>query len=267
MLIIEGVYVNVIIYIANPIKRRMIIMKKSRIFGVIAAAAMAVSTFVSMPVSAADTYHAYLGVQTNPSWIFRNAWNDSSFGKDAYDSFDKLSKDGAPADIDGTFTDVEITGDGTYKVSLTGADLSDEELFSLLFVSTDIPVDAGVSITNVNVIIDGQKKYTFDEAYIPEDTGEYIQVQARNIWNDDLGKEDGLFAYMMPNDSVEMEFTVSGMGSAEAAAPAASESADPAPAADTAPTTSASTGNLPVAAMASVMAVAGAAAVVSKKRK
>ncbi|MDE7302500.1 MAG: hypothetical protein K2N60_04170 [Oscillospiraceae bacterium] len=240
-------------------------MKKSRIFGVIAAAAMAVSTFVSMPVSAADTYHAYLGVQTNPSWIFRNAWDDGSFGKETYDSFNKLSKDGAPADIDGTFTDVEITGDGTYKVSLTGADLSDEELFSLLFVSTDIPVDAGVSITNVNVIIDGQKKYTFDEAYIPEDTGAYIQVQARNIWNDDLGKEDGLFAYMMPTDSVEMEFTVSGMGSAEAAAPAATE--DAAPAADTTPTTSASTGNLPVAAMASVMAVAGAAAVVSKKRK
>ena len=242
-------------------------MKKSRIFGVIAAAAMAVSAFVSMPVSAADTYHAYLGVQTNPSWIFRNGWNDSSFGKDTYDAFDKLSKDGAPADIDGTFTDVDITGDGTYKVSLTGADLSDEELFSLLFVSTDIPVDAGVSITNVKVIIDGQTKYTFDEGYIPEDTGEYIQVQARNIWNDDLGKEDGLFAYMMPNDSVEMEFTVSGMGSAEAAAPAASEDAAPAPVADTAPTTSASTGNLPVAAMASVIAVAGAAAVVSRKRK
>lgn len=236
-------------------------MKKSRIFGVIAAAAMAVSAFVSMPVSAADTYHAYLGVQTNPSWIFRNAWDDGSFGRDTYDSFNKLSKDGAPADIDGSFTDVDITGDGTYKVSLTGADLSDEELFSLLFISTDIPADSGVSITNVKVIIDGQTKYTFDEAYVPEDTGAYIQVQARNIWNDDLGKEDGLFAYMMPTDSVEMEFTVSGLSSADAA-PAASE-----PAADTAPTTSASTGNLPVAAMASVMAVAGAAAVASKKRK
>lgn len=247
-------------------------MKKSRIFGVIAAAAMAVSAFVSMPVSAADTYHAYLGVQTNPSWIFRNGWNDASFGKD-YEAFDKLSKDGAPADIAGTFTDVDITGDGTYKVSLTGADLSDEELFSLLFVSTDIPADAGVSITDVKVIIDGQTKYTFDEAYIPEDTGEYIQVQARNIWNDDLGKEDGLFAYTMPTDSVEMEFTVSGLGSAAAApaddtadtsAPAADTSA---PAADTTPTTSAATGNLPVAAMASVIAVAGTVAVVSRKRK
>ena len=248
-------------------------MKKSRIFGVIAAAAMAVSAFVSMPVSAADTYHAYLGVQTNPSWIFRNGWNDASFGKD-YEAFNKLSKDGAPADIDGTFTDVDITGDGTYKVSLTGADLSGEDLFSLLFVSTDIPADSGVSITDVKVIIDGQTKYTFDEAYIPEDTGDYITVQARNIWNDELGKEDGLFAYTMPNDSVEMEFTVSGIGAADAApaddaaaAPADDAADTSAPAADTAPTTSASTGNVPVAAMASVAAVAGVVAVVSRKRK
>lgn len=238
-------------------------MKKSRIFGAIAAAAMAISSFAAMPVSAADTYHAYLGVQTNPSWIFRNKWNDESFGKDTYDSFNTLSKDGAPADIAGTFTDVEITGDGTYKVSLTGADLSGEDLFSLLFVSTDIPVDAGISITNVNVIIDGQNKYTFDEGYIPEDTGEYIQVQARNIWNDDLGKEDGLFGYTMPSDSVEMEFTVSGMGSGAAAA---DTSAD-APAADTTTTTSPTTGNIPAAVMLSVLAVSGTAAVISRKRK
>ena len=240
-------------------------MKIKKIIAAVAASAIAVST-MAISAFAADTYHAYLGVQTNPSWIFRNGWNDSQFGKD-YEAFNKLSKDGAPADIEGTFTDVEITGDGTYKVSLTGADLSSEELFSLLFVSTDIPVDAGVTITNVNVYIDGQKKYTFDEAYIPEDTGEYINVQARNIWNDDLGKEDGLFAYTMPNDSVEMEFTVSGMGSSAAAdtTEAAVTSDDTADTAET--TTSPTTGNVPAGIMLSVMAVAGTAAVISKKRK
>lgn len=237
-------------------------MKIKKIIAAAAAAVVAVST-MAISAFADDTYHAYLGVQTNPSWIFRNGWNDASFGKD-YEAFDKLSKDGAPADIAGTFTDVEITGDGTYKVSLTGADLSDEELFSLLFVSTDIPVDAGVSITNVKVIIDGQEKYTFDEAFIPEDTGEYIQVQARNIWNDDLGKEDGLFAYTMPNDSVEMEFTVSGMGSGAAASNEADTAETPA---ETTTTTSPTTGNVPAGVMLSVMAVAGAAAVASKKRK
>ena len=54
------------------------------------------------------------------------------------------------------------------------------------------------------------------------------------------------------------------------AAPAAADeapAADAAPAADSAPTTSATTGNVPAAVMVSVMAVAGAAAVATKKRK
>ena len=54
------------------------------------------------------------------------------------------------------------------------------------------------------------------------------------------------------------------------AAPAAAETpaaSDDTPAADTAPTTSATTGNVPAAVMVSVMAVAGAAAVATKKRK
>ncbi len=239
-------------------------MKIKKIIAAAAAAVVAVST---MAISAfADSYHAYLGVQTNPSWIFRNGWSDTTYGRDTYDSFDKLSKDGAPADIAGTFTDVEITGDGTYKVSLTGANLSDEEKFSLLFVSTDIPADSGVSITNVKVIIDGQEKYTFAEGYIPEDTGDYIQVQARNIWNDDLGKDEGLFAYTMPTDSVEMEFTVSGLGSGAAASNEA-DTAETTETTETTTTTSPTTGNVPAAVMVSVMAVAGAAAVASKKRK
>lgn len=254
-------------------------MKKSRIFGVIAAAAMAVSAFVSMPVSAADSYNAYIGIQTNPGWYFRNAWNEASFGQgqksdDGYVYFENVSKDGAAADVGGTFTDAQITGDGTYKVSLTDIDLSAEEKFSQLFISTDIPLDAGVTISDVKVIIDGQTKYTFDEAYISPDEPTYMFPYAINIWNDDLGKEDGMFAYVMPSSSVEMEFTISGMGAAgaapadnAAAAPADDAADTSAPAADTAPTTSASTGNLPVAAMASVAAVAGVVAVVSRKRK
>lgn len=239
-------------------------MKKSRIFGAIAAAAMAISSLTAMPASAADTYHAYLGVQTNPSWIFRNAWNDGTYGKDGYENFNSLSQDGAPADIAGTFTDAEITGDGTYTVSLKGADLSGEERFSLLFVSTDIPLDSGITISDVSVIIDGQEKYTFDEAYLNPDEKSYMSPTAINIWNDDLGKEDGLFGYTMPGDSVEMTFTVSGMSSAAADTSSADASA---PAADTTATTSPTTGNIPAAVMLSVLAVSGTAAVISRKRK
>ena len=240
-------------------------MKKSKIFGAVAAAAMAISSLTAMPASAADTYHAYLGVQTNPSWIFRNAWNDGTYGKDGYDSFNSLSKDGAPADIAGTFTDAEITGDGTYTVSLKGADLSGEERFSLLFVSTDIPLDSGITISDVSVVIDGQEKYTFDEAYLNPDEKSYMSPTAINIWNDDLGKEDGLFGYTMPSDSVEMTFTVSGMGAGAAADTTSADTSTPA--ADTTTTTSPTTGNIPAAVMLSVLAVSGTAAVISRKRK
>lgn len=234
-------------------------MKLRKILAAVAASAIAVSTMAVTAISA-SAYNAYLGVQTNPGWIYRNAWDDAQFGRDVAGwDYSKLAANGEAADIAGTFTDVEITADGTYKVSLTGADLSSEEKFSQLFVSTDIPVGT-VTITNVNIYIDGQKKHTFDEAYQPDkDKATYEGFHAINIWNDDLGGEEGLFAYTMPNDSVEIEFTVSGLD-----AGASADAGTPAGDGDTASKT---TGNVPAGIMLSVMAVAGAAAVASKKRK
>jgi len=233
-------------------------MKKSRFLGVLAAAAVAVSAFAALPTSAADTYHAYIGVQESSTWRFRNAWNDATYGKDS-GYFDELHMNGTEA-VGGSFEDAEITGDGTYSVK-GYFDWSDVEAFSLLFVSTDIPLDAGISISDVNIIIDGNNKYTFDEAFLSPDDKEYMNVLAVNQWNDDL---KDLFVYTMPNESVEIQFTVSGMGSAAAADTGAEADA---PATDSGNTTTAATGNLPVAVMVTVTAVAGAAAIASRKRK
>ena len=60
--------------------------------------------------------------------------------------------------------------------------------------------------------MDGNTKYTFDEAYLSPDEKEYVSPMCINIWNEDLGKQDGLFGYMMPTDSIELQFTVSGTG-------------------------------------------------------
>ena len=107
---------------------------------------------------------------------------------------------------------------------------------NLLFVSTDIPLDKGVSVTDVKISMDGQTKYTFDEAYQSPDEQTYVMPMAINIWNDDLGKQDGLFGYIMPSSSIEVTFTISGLGSAEAAeeAPAEAEE-EAAPAEEEAP--------------------------------
>lgn len=266
--------------------------KSSRIIGVASAAAVTLS-LAAFPVSAeGETYHAYLGIQS-ASFTFRNAWNEETYGQgkvadDGTNYFDHLTGwDGPTATNNGgTFTDAEITGDGTYSVKMDGDfDFGSDETLNLLFVSTDIPLDAGITISDVNIKIDGNTKYTFDEAYLPPDVTDYVQVQAINIWNDDLGKEEGLFGYTMPTSSVEIEFTVSGMdaaaGAEEEEAPAedAAEEeapAEEAPAEDAAEaeapasddtTASAATGNTPAGLLVGVMAVAAAAAVAVKKIK
>ncbi len=195
-------------------------MKFSKLLSAACAAAIAASAF-AIPASADEvSYHAYLGVQS-ASYTFRNAWNDATYGQgvtsdDGMVYFDQLTGWENPGNIavnkGGVFTDAEITGDGTYSVSVTDFDFGEDETLNLLFVSTDIPLDAGITISDVKVVMDGNTKYTFDEAYLSPDEKEYVSPMCINIWNEDLGKQDGLFGYMMPTDSIELQFTVSGTG-------------------------------------------------------
>lgn len=253
--------------------------KKSRIACTLTAAALAASlTAVSgIGASADEGYNAYIGIQSE-NYTFRNAWNEGTYGKgitgdDGTVWFDQLTGWDGPTALNkgGDFTDAQITGDGTYSVSVTDFDFGDDESLNLLFVSTDIPLDKDIKFTDVKVIMDGQTKYTFDEAYLSPDEASYYQPMMINIWNDDLGKSDGLFGYMMPTDSIEIQFTVSGL---DAAAPAETDAAaeetteaapGSTPAADSS-TTSAKTGNAGAAMIAAVMAAAGAAALVSRKK-
>ena len=195
-------------------------MKFSKLLSAACAAAIAASA-LAIPASADEvSYHAYLGVQS-ASYTFRNAWNDATYGQgvtsdDGMVYFDQLTGWENPGNIavnkGGVFTDAEITGDGTYSVSVTDFDFGEDETLNLLFISTDIPLDAGITISDLKVIMDGNTKYTFDEAYLNPDDKEYVSPMCINIWNEDLGKQDGLFGYMMPTDSIELQFTVSGTG-------------------------------------------------------
>lgn len=195
-------------------------MKFSKLLSAVSAAAIAVSA-LAIPSSADEvSYHAYIGVQS-ASYTFRNAWNDTTYGQgvvsdDGMVYFDQLTGWENPGNIavnkGGVFTDAEITGDGTYTVSVTDFDFGEDETLNLLFVSTDIPLESGITFSDVKVKMDGNTKYTFDEAYLNPDDKEYVSPMMINIWNDDLGKQDGLFGYMMPESSIEIQFTVSGTG-------------------------------------------------------
>lgn len=162
------------------------------------------------------TYHAYIGVQT-PTWIFRNAYDDATYGLES-GYFDQLGfVDSEWIAQGGSFKDAEITGNGTYTVAVEGYDFSgtfqdqailgDEGLFNLLFVSTDLPMNDEVVISNVVLKMDGNEIATMDEAFLDSDSKEVQKVLLANIWNNELS---ALPYYAAPTQSIEISFDVSG---------------------------------------------------------
>ncbi len=160
-------------------------------------------------------YNAYIGFQT-PSYSFRNEWYEPNYGLGT-DYFNQATgwENDAAVQKQGTISDVVIDGNGTYRVSITdlGSWMADEinastdGIFNCLFISTDIPVDADVEITNVKLIVDGSTKHTDKVAFLNPDAKDYINILIQNIWNDEKA---AISYYAAPTKSLEMEFTISG---------------------------------------------------------
>jgi hypothetical protein len=166
------------------------------------------------------TYHAYLGLQT-PNWTYRDAWNSANgIGSDYWGQFIYGNETG---ETYGVVTDAEIAGNGTYTVSLTdfGSIIADDfaaagqDYFNLLFISTDIPVNDTVKISDVTLKIDGKTITTYADAVYDPDETEYLKPLIQNLWNEEV-KE--IPYYNAPSTSVEMTFTVSGFNYDNAAA-------------------------------------------------
>jgi hypothetical protein len=204
-----------------------------------AATDTATTGAAALDTSGATEYHAFMGIQTDTNlWIFRNAYDDKDygFGTDAFKGLTSVANN-ETVSYPGTFTDTVIDGDGTYTVSLTDPDFQTEEHLSLLYVSTDIPVNDQLKFSNIIVKFDGNTKYTFKEAVIDEESKTYVKFGMLNNWNPDL---KDLFFYNMPPKSVEVTFTVEGFGYESKTAAAAAATPTVAPAADD--TTSTDTG-------------------------
>ncbi len=244
------------------------------------------------------TYHAYIGIQT-PTWIFRNAYNDATYGLES-GCFDELGYvDGEWLPQGGTFTDAEITGNGTYTVAVNGFDFSgtfndqailgDAGNFNLLFVSTDLPVNDQVVLSNVVLKMDGKEITTIAEPTLDPDSKEVQSIMLVNNWNSEL---PALPYFAAPTSSVEISFDVTGFAndkpaeeapaeSSEAAEPEASSEAAPesseaapasseaAPASSEAPaqTSSGSNTGIIVGVVVAVVAVAAVAGVIVSKKK
>ena len=169
-------------------------------------------------------YHAYFGYQQQGTWTFRNAWYDPGAGLDGTFSsgvgdYNTLMTDGGNQVIEGpVITDAIIKGNGTYSVSLTNingaipADDGATNITSLIFVSTDIPSSAigTINFSDFKLIVDG--------AEIPLPGGEpYVDADAEELglYQFDVVNTYHKEAYTSPsilatNNSIEIQFTVSG---------------------------------------------------------
>lgn len=242
-------------------------MNIKKIVAAIAAAAVAVSTMAVSAFAAQSTDSladgtAYLNIN-NSEW----------------------------SDFDATWENVQITGDGDYTVSMTGADGIALAQFNALEVKNgETLFNRTYTITVTSIMINGTEQ-KIGEGYTCSADGAAIntRVNLYNEWNSpnedvsddgavDCRAADGdvmsKTATMIDSSCLEagtndivVKFTVAGTGAAAAADTAAdtAETTEAAPA--TTETTSTATGNASAAMIAAVMAAAGVAAIAAKKRK
>ncbi len=231
------------------------------------------------------TYAAYIGFQT-PKYSFRNAWNDATYGKDS-ENFQQITAwdtENNAYSLGGTFTDVEITGNGTYTVKVEGwddwtADFADQDTFNLLFVSTTLPKNDACKVTNIVVKMDGKEITTIADAFLSPDDNEYQNILLANNWNNEIA---ALPYYAIPTKSIEISFTVSGFNKDNEVAEPTPEPTEP-PAEESKPTQAPTNTPAPkdepkkddggntgliVGIVAAVVVVgAGAGVVIAKKKK
>lgn len=282
-------------------------MRKSikKIFAVATASLMALTVAAtSVPASAATiskeakeaakaafdgsgntTYHAYIGLQQSQSWYFRDEWYSAENGLNGTkltDGFDKFyqSKDNKNNVVEGvTITDAEIKGNGTYTVKMEGfagklqeAESAQQAVLSMLYVDTDIPMSAGVTVSDWKLKVDGISKTLPETVFIPSeytDESKLLRFDPVNTYQKDQGAYPDCPSITTPNDTVEISFKISGFDVDD---PDAVE-ATPTPAAtassDSSSSDKSSTPIAPIVAgvVVAVVVIAGIVVVVTKKKE
>ena len=174
-------------------------------------------------------YHAAMGLQTcTKAWLIRYAYFDKEanayYGTEKAGTLIAEDPSAKGKEYAGNFTDVEITGNGTYTVSLEGADFGGETDLSQLHVATDIPLNDQIKFTDVSFSVNGKTVTSFDEGYMEDEEpylGGGMDLLLINGWREPLVKkleEKGLkkkgSGYSLikgtGNESISITFTISG---------------------------------------------------------
>lgn len=162
-----------------------------------------------------QVYHAYLGFQTagSPDWIFRNAIEDASYGikTKEYDYLTQyMCSDSGKKDA--TITNVDITEDGTYTITIDGIDLSKQESMNMAFITTDIPLAMkGVEFTNVKYSVDGEVVGTQDTGVQKFDNKEHYMMMSVCTYGNPSDKINENLSTVLPKSSISITFDVKGI--------------------------------------------------------
>ncbi len=198
-------------------------------FGVSAGGTDAVGATDASDVDLDGTYNAYIGFQS-PSYSFRNAFDDATYGRDT-EYFNQVTGWDASNNaitLPGTLTDTVIAGNGTYTISANGIefaadDFASQDHMNLIFISTDIPNTGAITISDIKLNINGRDVSC--NPIVSPDSINYLNMLIQNIWNDDVAS---IGYYDVPVTDINITFTVSGFnydnpdatGDADTAAPA-----------------------------------------------
>ncbi len=158
---------------------------------------------------AAD-YHAYVAVQSDPSYIFRNDWNDKTYGRDTDpETFSRLSMTTTEGGIEswgGSFVDPVITGNGSYVCSMTTGEngFGTDGGFHFWRVTTDIPSRL---VTEGHITVECSLKIgegKTNNGVIVHTEGEYVQFVVVDNYNS-IAVD---FGWMVPAANTTSVFTI-----------------------------------------------------------
>ena len=135
-------------------------------------------------------------------------------------------------EVAGTFTDVEIKGNGKYTVYLENADFMGETSFSKMQVSTDIPNTGKITFSDMVVKINGSEVARFDNPVIDqhEDTKGNCCLMVINKVRESFS---GLDANCVPSgteNKISISFKVNGFSYKKGETPKPADTPKPEPA-------------------------------------
>ncbi len=159
------------------------------------------------PYSGIGSYMAFFQCQTT-TWVYRNNFDDTGAGYGT-DIFDTVYNNETSAPTSTEIHDTVIDGDGEYTVSLRNISLEGSTDFNMVAISTNIPLDAGITVTAAALKY-GTREITSDFVQKTDDKN-YVHIMLINQY--DNAMKDTVNT-MVPEDGTDITvtFTVAGFG-------------------------------------------------------